>query len=159
MNQQITPFEQPEYITKAAIQDYSDYLIKQLEDGLANPMDMALRLKFMEELIDKMKERLRSLVIDELGKYTKGEDIIRHNGQFKAKETGVRYDFTGCNDPLWNRLNQEIVELTDKRKEREAMLKTIKEKQTIIDEETGEIANLFPARKLSTSSYEIRWKH
>ena len=159
MNQQITPFEQPEYITKAAIQDYSDYLIKQLEDGLANPMDMALRLKFMEELIDKMKERLRSLVIDELGKYTKGEDIIRHNGQFKAKETGVRYDFTGCNDPLWNRLNQEIVELTDKRKEREAMLKTIKEKQTIIDEETVEIANLFPARKLSTSSYEIRWKH
>lgn len=159
MNQQITPFEQPEYITKAAIQDYSDYLIKQLEDGLANPMDMALRLKFMEELIDKMKERLRSLVIDELGKYTKGKDIIRHNGQFKAKETGVRYDFTGCNDPLWNRFNQEIVELTEKRKEREAMLKTIKEKQTIIDEETGEIANLFPARKLSTSSYEIRWKH
>lgn len=159
MNQDITPFEQPEYITKAAIQDYSDYLIKQLEEGLANPMDVALKLKFMEELIDKMKERMRALVLDELNKYAKGEDVVRYNGQFKAKETGVRYDFTGCNDPLWNRLNQEIVELTDKRKEREAMLKTIKDKQTIIDEETGEIANLFPARKLSTSSYEIRWKH
>ena len=61
MTQQITPFEQPEYITKAAIQDYSDYLIKQLEDGHANPMDMALRLKFMEELIeDRKSTRLNS---------------------------------------------------------------------------------------------------
>jgi hypothetical protein len=155
---QLTPFEAPEQITKEAIQQYADVLIDQLEAGHSNTLDVALKIKFMEELIEKIKDRLRSMVVDELDKYQKGEECVRYNASFKAKESGVRYDFHPCNDPKWSGLTQSINELTEKRKERELFLKSIKEKTTFVDDETGEIVNIFPARKLSTTTYEIRWK-
>ena len=73
-------------------------------------------------------------------------------------ELSTKYDYFNCQDVAWNDLTKQITELTEKRKEREAMLKTIKEPITLVDEPTGETWTLNPAIKTSTSGIKITIK-
>jgi hypothetical protein len=146
-----------QHVTKQVISDYAMDIIKSIEEGHLNAVDAALRVKFMEDLIAAMKERLRGHVLDELDKYTKGEDIVKYNANFQVKEAGVKYDFFNCNDPEWDDLTQQINELTDQRKDREKFLKTLKKSIEMIDKETGEIITINQPIKSSTTTYSVTW--
>lgn len=147
-----------EGITKQVIQDYAQELIRSIEEGHANPIDTALQVKFMEDLITAIKERLRVAVIAEAGKYAKGEDIVRYNGRVQVKEAGVKYDYHTCLDPTYQKLTDQINELEFQRKEREAFLKSLTSSVTLVDEETGEVITIHPPQKKSTTTYAITWK-
>ena len=147
-------------INKAVISDYAEQIIQEVIDGNFNAMDVQLQIKFFDDLITKLKERLRPHVIDELNKYPSGQEIIKHNAVFAVKEAGVRYDYTNCNDPLWNDLKEQADLLDKEIKDRERFLKTIPPSGlTITDERTGEIVTLHPPVKTSTTTPVITWKH
>ena len=73
----------------------------------------------------------------------------------KIKETGVSYDHSNCNDPVYARLVEERMLLDAKIKEREAFLKTVPDNTTVIDDETGEIYTIHPAIRMAKTSYSI----
>lgn len=146
-----------QHVTKQVINDYAMDIIKSIEEGNLNAIDAALRVKFMEDLIAAMKERLRGHVLDDLDKYAKGETIVKYNANFQVKEAGTKYDFFNCNDPEWDSLTQQINELTDQRKEREKFLKTLRKSIDMIDKETGEVITINPPVKSSTTTYAITW--
>ena len=146
-------------INKAVISDYAEQIIQEVIDGNFNAMDVGLQVKFFEDLISKLKERLRTHVIDELEKYPRGQEIIKHNAVFAVKEAGVRYDYTNCQDPLWNDLKEQADLLDKEIKDRERFLKTIPPSGlTITDHRTGEIVTIRPALKTSTTTPVITWK-
>ena len=94
--------------------------------------------------------------IAEQDKYGK-ERMSYHGATFDIKEAGVKYDYSQCQDVIWNDIDKKMQMLTERKKEREAFLKTIKERFTFVDESTGEIVTIYPAQKKSTTTYAITW--
>jgi len=83
---------------------------------------------------------------------------IGYNGA--DNQINVRYDYTNCNDPLWNDLKEQADLLDKEIKDRERFLKTIPPSGlTITDHRTGEIVTIRPALKTSTTTPVITWKH
>lgn len=147
-----------EKVTKDVISAYAKELIDSIYEGNVNALDIAVRVKFMEDVITSIKDKLRDSVIEQCSKYQKGEDIVHYNGEFAIKEAGVKYDYTNCNDPELNDIVKEIERLTELRKEREKFLRAIKTSITTCCELTGEVITLFPPIKSSTTTYSIKWK-
>ena len=141
--------------TRESIGDAITYLRNQLDNGDLNPEELAIRVKWMEEYIKEAKEAIRPHVLDSIGKYTKGEDIVKYGSRIEPMEAGTRYDYSGCGDIVWNEL-QKAKEGHDKLiKDREKFLQAIKGRQELYDESTGEVYTVFPPKKTSTSTYKV----
>lgn len=143
-------------VTKESIKEQSLALLNDLDEGHMTPLQVAAQFKFIEDVISNVKEELRQRVIAEQDKYGK-DKMTYHGATFDIKEAGVKYDYSQCNDAIWNDLSQQIEALTEQRKEREAFLKSLKEKLTYVDESTGEVATIYAPQKKSTTTYAITW--
>ena len=143
-------------VNKETIKKQSLALLNDIDEGHMHPLQVAAQFKFVEDVISNVKEELRQRVIAEKDKY--GKDAMTYHGAlFDIKEAGVKYDYSQCDDTIWNDLKQQLDALNDKMKEREAFLKSLKERFTYIDESTGEIVTLYPPQKKSTTTYAITW--
>jgi hypothetical protein len=65
-------------------------------------------------------------------------------------EAGIKYDYSETES--WCKLQYEIDRLKDKQKDVEAFCKALKGKVSILDEETGELADFYPPSKTSTTT-------
>jgi len=135
--------------TKADIKIASDRIIQQVESGEVNPIEIALQLKVIEELIKETREKLNEYAIYELQKHPAGKSSI-HGAKIETAETGVKYDYSG--DSTWAELKARSDESTSALKQREDILKKIPAGFSLVDE-NGEAA-IGPS-KSSTTSYKI----
>lgn len=143
-------------VNKETIKETSLALLNDIDEGHMHPLQVAAQFKFIEDVITNVKEELRQRVVAEQDKYGK-EKMTYHGATFDIKEAGVKYDYSHCDDMIWNDLKQQLDALNEKMKEREAFLKTLKERFTYIDESTGEIVTLYPPQKKSTTTYQVSW--
>ena len=143
-------------VTKEAIKEQSLALLNDIDEGFMHPLQVAAQFKFIEDVITNVKEELRQRVVAEQSKYGK-ERMTFKGATFDIKEAGIKYDYSHCECTIWNDINQQIEVLTEQRKEREAFLKTLKERFTYVDESTGEIVTIYPPQKKSTTTYSITW--
>jgi len=143
-------------VNKEHIKEQSIALLKDLDEGHITPLQLAAQLKFVEDIITNVKEELRQRVVAEQSKYGK-ERMTFKGATFDIKEAGIKYDFSQCQDDIWNDIDKKMQMLTERRKEREAFLKTLKERFTYVDESTGEIVTIYPPQKKSTTTYAITW--
>lgn len=115
-----------------------------------NPLKVAESIKIMEEIIDAVKsdKRFKSYALDELSKH--GKCFISDRGvKIEPMESGGRYDFKTCGDPV-------VIELEAKLKERQEFLKKLpKDGMNIVTSE-GEVIHVFaPAKPATTSTYKV----
>jgi hypothetical protein len=106
--------------------------------GNEDPLKVLIQLKMVEKTIDillKDKDIDRHFVV-EAEKYGKSFEYL--NAHFDIRETGVKYAYETCQDSIWNRLNDQKIELEKQLKERESLLKAIPE-EGIVNPETGEM--------------------
>lgn len=143
-------------VNKETIKKTSLALLNDIDEGHMHPLQVAAQFKFIEDVISNVKEELRQRVIAEQDKYGK-QVMTYHGATFEIKEGGIRYDYSDCNDTIWNDLKQQLDALNEQIKEREAFLKTLKERFTYIDESTGEIITIYPPQKKSTTTYYTTW--
>jgi len=143
-------------VNKASIKEQSIALLKDMDEGHITPLQLAAQLKFVEDIITNVKEELRQRVIAEQSKYGK-ERMTFKGATFDIKEAGIKYDYSQCDDTIWNDLKQQLDVLNQQMKEREAFLKSLKERLTYVDESTGEIVTIYPPQKKSTTTYSITW--
>ena len=144
-------------VSKETIKEHSINLLADLDNGYITPLQLAAQLKYFEDIIANVKEEVRQRVVAEQSKYGK-ERMTFKGATFDIKEAGIKYDYSHCECTIWNDINQQIEVLTEQRKEREAFLKTLKDRFTYVDESTGEIITLYPAQRKSTTTYAITWK-
>lgn len=126
-------------ISNSAKNTYQSFI-----SGNINAEQLAKKIKAFEEFLKELKSLSKEEIVSEIQKY--GKEGV---GGVKVKETGIKYDYEACNDIVYNRLKEQL-------KNREAMLKTIKEPKSEIDESTGEVYIISPPIKTSTTSYEVR---
>lgn len=141
--------------SKESITDAVKYIQDELDNGNVNPLDMAVKVKWIEDFVKQAKEAIRQEVLSSVSKYTKGEEIARYGATIEPMEAGTRYDYSGCGDVVWNALQMRAKEHDQLIKDREAFLKTIAGSQTLVDDSTGEVYTVCPPKKTSTSTYKV----
>lgn len=143
--------------TKAQRQDFVSQVISNIGDGNANPLKVHLQVKCLEDLIKQLTSsaEYRTYLLDEASKY--GKSFEFQNAKFEAKEMGVKYDYSQCNDPIHASLEIQIEELTEALKNREKFLKSLslEGQEILIDDE---VIRVYPPSKSSTTTISVNFK-
>ncbi len=145
---------------KAEQKALAEQLIAYINDGEINPLEAVVKVKSISEVINAVlkDQSVVDQVITELEKYGKAEKPGYNGAIVEARETGVKYDYSICGDIVWNELNSQLDELKEAIKVREKYLKAIKSRKPEIDPETGEVYEIIPPVRTSTSTFAITFK-
>lgn len=131
--------------TKDQVNTFSSDIINRVKSGDLSALQLRANLKFIEMTLEKIKEGIKSEVMNEASKYEKS---FEYRGfRITQKETGIKYDFSS--DKIHALLSEKI-------EEREKLLKSISKPIETVDTETGETTTLYPPIKKSTTSLEFK---
>ena len=103
----------------------------------------------------KKNEDFKYAVLTEAAKYPKDQLSDLYNASIQIKEAGVKYDYLACGHSEYEMICSQIESLTERKKSFEKYLQTIKEETTYIDPISGEMINLQPAPKTSSTTVAI----
>lgn len=129
--------------------------IERISNGELNPLKAHLQVKAMEDIIEKITKdaTYRDMLLDEAAKY--GKSFEYGNAKFSTKETGVRYSYDQCNDPILAELYAANDELLEKIKLRQKFLQTVPSEGIDI-RVNDELVTVYPPSKSSTTSVTVQ---
>lgn len=141
--------------SKTLAQQFAAQIIEQVEDGGRETLNALAQLEFFSQVIETAKSKIREIATDELDLYGNEAKtgVTKYGVTFKLKESGVRYNYTQT--PKFNEIKAKEDEIAEQRKALEDQLKILKTPTTMIEQETGEMIDLFPAIKTSKTTCEI----
>jgi hypothetical protein len=106
--------------TKFGIELMADAIQEQVNDGLLDPLELAIKFNGLEQLVKSVKTRITENVLAELMKHPKGKAEVL--GASVSQMDSIKYDFTDL--PGWLELEEQILMLKEKQKEIEDKEKT-----------------------------------
>ena len=139
---------------KSEIERVATEMVQGIIDGNVQTEQALLTIRAVRVAMESAEDKIKEQVIDELHKRGK-EGFDMYGAKVNLKELGVKYDYTNCLDSEWQSLDAEIKRLSELKKERESFLKSLTKTMTIVDEVTGEITQVHPPIRQSTTSYTI----
>lgn len=142
-------------ISKAEQECFSNNLINFVLNGEVDPIQAIVKARSFYDSLKLFVDNseVKEAVIKEVEK--NGKCASWNGVTLTLRELGVKYDFSGCNDPIYQSLVSQKKELDDKIKERESFLKNVPEDTTILDENTGEVSRIIPAIRMASYSYVV----
>ena len=99
--------------TKFGIEILADSIQEQINDGLLDPLDVAIKFNSIEQLAKSVKTRITENVLSELVKHPKGKAEVL--GASVSEIVTIKYDYSDL--PGWNELEEQIKVLKDQQKE------------------------------------------
>ena len=157
-------------ISKRSVSAVAEIMYNNILEGESSAISTAEFFKFTSEVEKRLKELsdengnndFVGMVRDEIERNSDGGNsyLSKFGTKLSAIEAGHKYDYTVCNDPIWNSLTAQIDELKSLIKKREDFLKVISTPtvMSITDPQTGEIledVELYPPIKTSTSTFKV----
>jgi len=156
-------------VSESSVKGIAQKLFNDVNDGKVSAIEAIEACTFIGKVADELKK-----MQDESGKITMNKliceeialnadnrkDYTTSKGtKFSLAETGTSYDYSVCNDPLYNSLVGKLEALKKEVKDRETFLKTIKGFMivSIPDPESGELLENITINapvKTSTSSFK-----
>lgn len=132
------------------VKAFANLLIKEVECGNVNSLKLKTQLKFIEKSLELVEKGIKDSYLKEAAKYSKEFEF---NGFLISQSENIapKYDYTVCNDPLWNDLDLMIKKLSEQKKDRETFLKSISGHVEVVNETTGEMVAVNPPIKSSTT--------
>lgn len=125
-------------LSKDYIQKYVQQARANLSEGYTDPLTLFITAKKGQELFTQLEKAVRPYAESE-ARLGKGEVYKKFGCEITERVTGASYDFTACNDDIWNDLTHQIDILSQAKKEREKFLKALS--KPVADTETGNIIN------------------
>lgn len=135
--------------TMDQINSFSSGIIRAVKEGNVNPLDVMLQMKAMEKSFENIKNQIKENVNREADKYP-GVTFNYRGVELVKGDVKTEYDYTVCNDTVWERRNTDAESAKRLLDERQSFLKSLKEPITTVDEMTGEIVTIRPPLKKST---------
>ena len=137
MNQELITIPKSD-ISKADIADIAANLIHRIEEGEVNPIAAHVRLKAVVKALEQVLKATEQTVRDEAEKH--GKTFSAFGAEIQLKDGALTPDYT--QDKVWQDLDEQLTY-------REELLKMAFRnagKMTVIDEATGEVVPVCPAK-------------
>jgi hypothetical protein len=99
--------------TKFGIELMADAIQEQVNEGLLDPLELAIKFNGLEQLVKSVKSRITENVLSELMKHPKGKAEVL--GAVVSNMESVKYDFSDL--PGWSELEEQIIALRLQQKE------------------------------------------
>lgn len=141
--------------TKDQISMFVHKTVQEVKAGNVNALQLKAQLKCFEKVAEAIDKETKFEQLTERMKY-KEKTIELYGAKIEVAEVGTKYDYSVCNDPCWNELNENIEKLAEAKKQRETFLKSISQPIGITDEFTqGETVVINPPVKSSTTGLKF----
>jgi hypothetical protein len=140
--------------TKEQVKVFSRQLKDEILANDRDPLKILVQLKMIEKIIEDIlkDEEIDLHFLNEFLLYGK-EKVLEVNGaKLQQTEVGTRYQYEDSGDLKWNDLNKQLIEITEKKKEREKFLQNIPYESQFVDPDNG----LFITRPPKTSKTKIK---
>ena len=139
-------------LTKTQIKIVADNMVSNIMEN-GNVIEVADTISKMELFIKELKGNSNyiSFLYDEVSKY--GKSYTTTSGtKLELAEVGIKYDYSNCQDAIWNELQNSLESIQALIKNRETFLKAVPNHGLDIINEDGEVLKIYPPSKSSTSS-------
>lgn len=143
--------------SKEGIISFSSKVIKDVEDGNVDPLRVRLICKTLTEIADAIDKGTKANQASEAAKFG-DKPFMFHGAELHHTATYTSYDYRHCNDRVYEKLKEANDLSTAKLKDRETLLKALKEKQTMVDEDSGEVYVILPPIKSQTMGLKVSIK-
>jgi hypothetical protein len=129
-------------------------LLQGLDEGAIDAIEVMIKLKRLEKQIEAVKETASKMASDEAAKFNE-KSFEYHGAKIELAELGTKYKYDGCNYPPYHRASEKVKEASELVKASEGWLKSLKGKVDYIDPDTGEVCEVYPPTKTSTTGIKI----
>jgi hypothetical protein len=142
--------------TKTQAQIFAQQIIEQVESGNIDSLEVYIRCKALILSLNQVIESIETTTLSEAEKHGKSFDF--KSARVEVKELGSKWHFDKSNDSIYFSIKSKLEKWDTKRKDRETFLKSLKQKTSILDEETGELIEVFPPYKTSKTGVVVTLK-
>ena len=142
--------------SKSQAQTFAQEIIEQVESGNYDALEVHIRCKALMVALTQVIESIETTTLAEAEKHGKSFDF--KSARIEVKELGSKWHFDKSNDSKYFSIKSNIEKLDIERKDRETFLKSLKSKTSILDEETGELIEIFPPYKTSKTGITVTLK-
>lgn len=143
---------------KQGVQSVSDAIVEEFRSGRVSDIDFMGQLEFLVQAFSSASDVIRGEMVDSLLR-SHGDALARKGvknrmgHEVKVAELGTKYDYS--NTPRWVEMNRDTQQAKALQTELELQLKTLKNRQTVIDPETGELIEMNPPIKSSKTGIKV----
>jgi len=135
------------------IESFAIQTIKQIEDGEYSALELFIKCKAFQKSIDLIIQGIEESALTEAER--EGKSFSKYNASVSIRELGTKWFYDKTNDPTIAEILDEKAEITEKEKDRQKFLKALKTAIVVMNEETGELIQVFPPRKESKTGLVI----
>jgi len=139
--------------SRTGIDVFSDQIIESVKTGETNPLKVRVWIKTIEEILERVKKETAENQLTEASKYP--ENKFEFAGAIITKADRTTYDYSVCNDPVWNRRKAILDDAKEQLSQREFFLKTVSGYLTTVDEATGEEVQIHQPKKIVQSGLNV----
>jgi hypothetical protein len=133
--------------TIGEIEEFAMRIVEDITEGREYALDIFVATKRWQRTIEVILKNIEEYVVRDAER--EGKRFTHKGVHLEMRELGTRWFYDKCNDPVITSIMAEKEVISNKEKERQAFLKTLKGKTALLDEETGEVYNVIPPRKES----------
>lgn len=135
------------------IESFAVNTIKQIEDGEYSALELFVKCKAFQKSLDLILQGIEESALNEA--HREGKSFPKYNASVSIREVGTKWFYDKTNDPTIAEIQNQKAGITEKEKERQTFLKSLKYPMMVMDEESGELVQIFPARKESKTGLVI----
>lgn len=139
--------------TGAEITEFQNEILDSVSNGFEDPLFLIVKLKALSKALDGAIDSIQEYALSEAQKH--GKSFAIYGAKVEVKEMGTKWYFDKTGDPVIARIADQKEQISKAEKDRQAFLKTLKEKMSFLDEESGEVFTVYPARKESKTGIAI----
>lgn len=138
---------------KQRIKDIANNVAIQIQDGNYDGIDALIFIKKGSELFKELDAKVRPLAENK----QIGVDFQKFGVKITEGMTGVKYDFSYCQDPIYTELNTAFEEAKEALEERKTFLKSVTKPMDIVINE-AEVYTIKPPVKSGKMGFTLTIK-
>jgi hypothetical protein len=129
----------------------------EILSGDKKVLPILVQLKYLEKTIDEIlkDKEIDEAFLNEYHGYSSKEVVSINGAEVSEGNFGTKYDYRASGDTVWNDLDKQITELTEKRKTREKFLIQIPDEGTV-DPGTGLYITRPPESSVTKCTVKIK---
>lgn len=145
-----------EYTKKECIEAGKAMAKKDIEEAKTDFLKAYMHTMANIEYLKSYAESIHEEAMTEFEDYGE-KDVELYGRKISKFEAGVKYDFSSCGHPDIEKWESAMAKDKDHLDNLKKMIKTLKKKTVIVDDETGETYEVNPPIKSSTTKLKISY--